>query len=142
MSLGRVEFVILKPEPERMVITQYIGGSSGSEPPRKVLFSYTIFNPLSEPVEVLNVTFNLPDFRLEGFRPVKILPNQMANVTFTLVNTTKPGSLYVIRPILVYRVCSETHIMPAETYHVDTIPDDETLKKMLRGGGLKAPSSS
>ncbi|NJE60878.1 hypothetical protein [Thermococcus sp. 21S7] len=133
VPLGRVEVVILRPEPEMPVITQYIGGSSGSEPPREVLFSYAILNPLSEPVEVLNVTFNLSDFRLESFRPVKILPNQMANVTFTLVNTTKLGSLYVIRPILVYRVGSETYLMPAETYHFDTVPDDETLKKMLEG---------
>ncbi len=135
VPLGRVEFVILKPEAERPVITRYISGFSGSEPPRKVPFRYTLFNPLNEPVEVLNVTFNLSDFRLEGFRPVKILPNHMANITFTLVNTIKPGSLYVIRPILVYRVGSETHVMPAETYYLDTIPDDETLKKMLRGEG-------
>jgi len=133
MPLGRVEFVILNPESESPVITQYIGGSSGPEPPREVLFSYAIFNPLNEPMEVLNVTFNLPDFRLEDFRQVKILPNQVANLTFTLVNTTKPGSLYIIRPILVYKVGSEIHLMPAETYHIDTVPDDETLEKMLKG---------
>jgi len=140
IPLGRIEVVILKPEAEELLITGYIGGSSGSEPPREVLFSYAILNPLSEPVEVLNVTFNLSDFRLEGFRPLKILPNQMANVTFKLVNTTELRSLYVIRPILVYTVGSEIHMMPAETYHLDTVPDDETLKKMLEG--LKAPSSS
>jgi len=134
IPLGRIEAVILKPErKERLIITGYIGGSSGAEPPREVLLRYTLVNPLSEPVDVLNVTFDLPDFRLEGFRPVRVLPNQVANVTFTLVNTTKLGSLYVIRPILVYKVDSEIHLMPAETYHLDTIPDDETLKKMLEG---------
>ncbi|AFK21612.1 hypothetical protein [Pyrococcus sp. ST04] len=132
VSLGNVEFEILEPTNKKSLkIKSYIGGSVGPEPSIPTLM-YTLFNPFNESVEILNVTFDIPGLQISNFKPREIPPGKTVNLTITLVNTTELGNLYVIKPLIVYRVGEEIQVIPAETYYYATIPGENTLLKMFK----------
>ena len=132
VPLGRVEFNILEPmEGKSLKIKSYIGGSVGPEPSVPTLM-YSLLNPFNESVEILNVTFDIPGLQISNFEPKEIPAGKTVNITVTIANTTELGDLYVIRPLIIYRVGEETRVMPAETYHYATIPDEKTVLEMLK----------
>jgi len=131
VPLGRIEFDILEPARNNSLrITSYVGGSIGPEPAVPTLM-YTILNPFNKSVEILNVTFNIPGLKVSNFESMEILPEKTINLTIAITNTTKLGNLYIIRPLIVYRVGTETQVMPAETYLYATVPDENKLMNML-----------
>ncbi|WP_048149260.1 hypothetical protein [Palaeococcus ferrophilus] len=121
--LGRVEFDVMEPSGEQTLgVPTYVEASRGSTPsmPRLV---YTLSNPFDERVEIVNVTFDVPGLGVEGFDPRDVHPGGEANLTVRLTNTGELNDLYVIRPLIVYKVNGKTYSMPAQPYYYITLPD-------------------
>lgn len=122
--LGTIEFDILEPsEGKTLDIPAYVEAVVGPTPgvPRLM---YTISNPFNETVDIVNVSFRVPGIKIIDSGPREIPPKGIVNFTVTLTNISKPNDLYVIKPLIVYRVREKRYSMPAPPCYRITIPEN------------------
>lgn len=125
IPMGIIEFNILEASEEKtLTIPAYVEAFVGSNSlvPRLM---YTISNPFEEAVEIVNVSFRVPGLRIVDFEPREIPPRGVVNFTVTLTNTTKLNNLYIIKPLIVYKVGKEEYRMPAPPCYYITLPGVE-----------------
>ncbi|AEC52307.1 hypothetical protein PNA2_1392 [Pyrococcus sp. NA2] len=122
-SLGEIEFTILNPSERNLKVIASIEASIGSEPAVPKLM-YTILNPLNESVEIVNVTFRVPGLKVLDFEPKEIPPGKTANLTVIIENTSELNELYIIKPLLIYKIGRREEIeeMPLEVFHYAQLP--------------------
>ena len=132
VSLGSVEFEVMKPPEEKVLrVPSAVEASIGPKPSIPRLM-YTISNPLNETVEIINVSFSVPGLKVSSFGPRVIAPGETVNFTVTTTNTSELNDLYVIKPLIVYRIGDETRVMPLGAFYYATLPDEERLVEMIK----------
>lgn len=131
LPLGNITFEIYrKPTHPPLKIPSYIAASIGPEPSRPML-QYTLHNPFNESVEILDVVFEVPGLRVSKLQAPLIPPGGEANLTVITENTTRIGRLYIIRPIIIYKIGDQRYSMPAEAFYYATVPDEKEVLSML-----------